>query len=44
MDFEGRDVFVIDAHRDGKRVIIRSDERLAAYVEVERATKALSKP
>jgi hypothetical protein len=27
---EGRDIFVIDAHRDdGKRYIVRSDEKLA---------------
>jgi hypothetical protein len=34
-----------DAHcGDGKRVIVRADERLAAYFEVERAIKALRKP
>jgi hypothetical protein len=44
MDSEGRDIFVIDAHRGGKRVIVRADERLTAYLEVERATKALRQP
>jgi hypothetical protein len=37
MDSEGRDIFVIDAQRDGKRFIVRADERLAVFVELEPA-------
>jgi hypothetical protein len=37
MDSEGRDIFAIDAQRDGKRFIVRTDETLAAFVELEPA-------
>jgi hypothetical protein len=30
-------LFVADAHRDGKRFIVRADEKLTAFVELERA-------
>jgi hypothetical protein len=34
----GKTVFVADAHRcDGKRFIVRADELLTAFVELERA-------
>jgi hypothetical protein len=37
---EGRDIFVVDAHRDdGKRYIVRSDEKLTAFLETERVTR-----
>jgi hypothetical protein len=36
IDSNGRTIFVADAHRDdGKRFIVRSDERLAAFLELE---------
>jgi hypothetical protein len=35
---DGKTVFVADAHRsDGKRFIVRADELLTAFVELERA-------
>ena len=37
IDSNGRTIFVADAHRDdGKRFVVRSDERLAAFLELER--------
>ena len=29
--------FVADAHRDGKRFVVCADEKLTAFVELERA-------
>ena len=37
MDSEGRDIFVIDAHRAGKRFIVHADDKLTAFLELERA-------
>jgi len=39
MDSEGRDIFVVDAHRDGQRFVVRSDEELTAFLELERAVR-----
>ena len=37
VDSEGRTIWSADAHRgDGKRFIVRSDEILSAFVELER--------
>jgi hypothetical protein len=34
---EGRTMWIVDAQRgDGKRFIVRSDEKLSAFVELER--------
>jgi hypothetical protein len=36
VDFDGRLIFVADAHRgDGKRFVVRGDEKLTAFVELE---------
>jgi hypothetical protein len=36
VDAEGRTIFVADAHRDdGKRLIVRADEKLTAFIELE---------
>ena len=36
----GRTIFVADAHRDdGKRFVARSDEKLTAFLELERVTR-----
>jgi hypothetical protein len=36
----GRTIFVADAHRgDGKRFVVRADERLTAFVELESTSK-----
>ena len=33
---DGRTMFSADAHRDGKRFVVRADEKLTAFVELER--------
>jgi hypothetical protein len=38
LDLEGLTIWIVDAHRDdGKRFIVRADEKLTAFVELERA-------
>jgi hypothetical protein len=37
LDIEGRTIWIVDAHRDGKLFIVRADEKLTAFVELERA-------
>src|SRR4029077_14011472 len=38
LDREGRTIWLTDAHRgDGKRFIVRSDEKLTAFLELQRA-------
>jgi hypothetical protein len=32
----------VDAHRDGKRFIVRADEKLSAFVELEREVLTLT--
>ena len=41
LDSRGRTVFVADAHRDGKRFVVRGDEKLTAFVELESAVRGL---
>jgi hypothetical protein len=38
VDSNGRTMFTIDAHRDGKRFVVRADEKLTAFVELELTT------
>jgi hypothetical protein len=39
MDSNGRTIWIADAHRDdGKRFVVRADEKLTAFVELESAT------
>jgi hypothetical protein len=35
LDDYGRTVWIIDAHRDGKRFVVRADEKLTAFLELE---------
>ena len=36
VDSEGRTIWIADAHRgDGKRFLVRADEKLAAFLELE---------
>ena len=36
VDCHGRTIFVADAHRaDGKRFVVRADEKLTTFVELE---------
>jgi hypothetical protein len=38
VDSEGRTIWIADAHRDdGERFVVRADERLTAFVELEAA-------
>ena len=38
IDSKGRTIWIVDAHRgDGRRFIVRADEKLTAFVELERA-------
>jgi hypothetical protein len=38
VDSTGRTIWIADAHRgDGKRLVVRADEKLAAFVELESA-------
>jgi hypothetical protein len=30
-------IWIVDAHRDGKRFVVRADEKLTAFIELERA-------
>ena len=41
IDSNGRTIFVADAHRDDeKRFVVRADEKLTAFVELESAIRA----
>ena len=42
MDSRGRTIIVADAHRgDGKRFVVRADEKLSAFMEPEAATRVV---
>ena len=37
IDSQGRTIWIVDAHRgDGRRFVVRADEILSAFVELER--------
>jgi hypothetical protein len=43
VDSQGRTIWIVDAHRDnGKRFVVRSDELLSAFLELERITHELA--
>jgi hypothetical protein len=42
-DTGGRTILIADAHRDGKRFVVRADEKLTAFVELEFAIRARRK-
>jgi hypothetical protein len=43
IDSEGRTLWIVDAHRDnGKRFVVRADEKLTAFLELERITHELA--
>jgi hypothetical protein len=43
IDSNGRAIWIADAHGDdGKRFVVRADEKLAAFLELESATQAVS--
>ena len=39
IDSEGRRIWIADAHRDGKRFVVRADEKLSAFPELEAAIR-----
>ena len=39
VDPEGRTIWIVDTHRDGKRFVVRADEKLSAFVELESAIR-----
>ena len=42
LDCKGRTTWIVDAHRDdGKRFVVRADEKLTAFLELEAALLAL---
>jgi hypothetical protein len=43
VDSEGRTFWIVDGHRDnGRRFVVRSDEILSAFLELERITHELA--
>ena len=41
LDVQGRTIWITDAHRnDGKRFVVRADEKLSAFLELELAIRA----
>jgi hypothetical protein len=43
VDSNGQTIFVAEAHRDdGKRFVVHADEKLAAFLELESATRGFS--
>ena len=41
IDSNGRTIWIADAHRgDGKRFVVRADEKLMAFLELESATRS----
>jgi len=41
LDCDGRTIWIVDAHRDdGKRFVVRADEKLTAFLELEAAIRA----
>jgi hypothetical protein len=43
MDSNGRTIWIADAHRDdGHRFIVRADEKLTAFLELETVIRAAS--
>ena len=43
IDSEGRTIWIVDAHRDdGKRYVVHADEKLTAFLELERITHELA--
>jgi len=42
IDSEGRTIWIVDAHGYGRRFIVRADEMLTAFVELQRAIHAFA--
>src|SRR5262249_46871552 len=37
LDLEGRTIWIVNAHRDGKRFVVHADEKLTSFLELESA-------
>ena len=44
VDSERRTIWIVDAHRDGKRFVVHADEKLTAFVELESVIRAAERP
>jgi hypothetical protein len=43
IDSNGRTIWIADAHRgDGKRFVVRANEKLSAFIELESAIRTVS--
>ena len=43
IDSNGRTISIVDAHRDdGKRFVVRAEEKLTAFLELESAIKSVA--
>jgi hypothetical protein len=42
LDLEGRPIWIVDAHAYGKRFIVRAEEKLTAFLELQRAIHAFA--
>jgi hypothetical protein len=43
VDSEGRTIWIVDAHRgDGKCFVVRADEKLTAFIELESAVQSVT--
>ena len=40
IDSRERTIWIADAYRDGKRLVVRADKKLTAFLELESATRA----
>jgi len=40
LDVEERTTWIVDAYRDGKRFVVRADEKLTAFLELELAIRS----
>src|SRR2546429_3234254 len=43
IDTNGRTIWIVDAHRDGKKFIVRANEILTAFLELERVMQGVAK-
>jgi hypothetical protein len=45
LDRDGQTIWIVDVHHgDGKRLVLRADEKLTAFVELESAIRAFRRP
>jgi hypothetical protein len=44
VDSQGRTIWIVDAHGYGKRFVVRADEMLTAFVELESAIHISERP